>query len=204
MAKASTNNLLFTTYTVKNESQRGVHVYLGIATKSNNATTVDYFPHKVVACKTTYLFASIVGTRNVKITRPTTTDPYIYVQTREVVPSQCSLPPTSLLKSGDKKQMVLRTMSSDASIKIHENGCNYGLSTFTYNVANACSINGLLYKTYGIPGHSNVVWQFKTIIGDGCIVVSDKDGTITFTNICVDDDIECDPTCMGGTQWLPY
>jgi hypothetical protein len=199
MAKASTNNLLFTTYTVKNESTRGAHVYMGIAAKGNNATTVDYFPHKVVACKTTYLFASIVGTRNVKITRPTTTDPYIYVQTREVDAKQCSLPPTSLLKSGDKTNMVLRTMSSDPSITIHNNGCNYGLSTFTYNAINACSINGLLYKTYGTPGQSNVVWQFKTIIGDGCIVVSDKDGVITFTNICVDDVIECDPTCIEGT-----
>ena len=199
MAKASTNNLLFTTYTVKNESTRGAHVYMGIATKGNNANIVDYFPHKVVACKTTYLFASIVGTRNVKITRPTTTDPYIYVQTREVVPTQCSIPPTSLLKEGDKYHMVLRTMASDPSIKIHNNGCNYGLSTFTYTARNACSINGFLYKTYGVPGQSNVVWQFKRVIGDGCISVTDKDGVITFTNICVDDTIGCDPSCLGGT-----
>lgn len=158
------NNVPFTIYTVKNESTKGVNIYLGVASLSNNVTTVDYFPHRVIACKTTYLFASIVGSRNVRITRPTTVDPYIYVETRKVIPTKVGeYDATSFMKSGDSKEIVLRTITSDKSIKIEDYGCNYGLSTFKYEVANACNINGFLYKTVGIPGHSNVTWHFKNI-----------------------------------------
>jgi hypothetical protein len=193
MSNKAYNNLPFTTYTVKNESSRGVNIYLGIASKGNNLTsTIDYFPHQVVACKTTYLFASIVGTRNVKITRPTTKDPYIYVETRKVQPQQVKdLEATSFLKSGGSGSMVLRRLSSDPSIVIEDNDCNYGLSTFTYSVQNACSINGFYYKTIGTPGQTNVVWQFKEIIGDPpCVDIVQNNGVITFVNIpelCCDE-----------------
>lgn len=171
------NNIPFTIYTVKNESIKGVNIYLGVASLSNNVTTVDYFPHQVIACKTTYLFASIVGSRNVRVTRPTTKDPYIYVETRKVTPMKVgSYDATSFMKSGDSNEIVLRTITSDKSIKIEDYGCNYGLSTFKYEVANACNINGFLYKTIGIPGHSNVTWQFKDIEAnkDMCIIGPDK------------------------------
>ena len=181
MGNKTINNVPFTVYSVKNESSKGVNVYLGVASKNNNATTVDYFPQQVVACKTTYLFASITGTRNVKITRPTTTDPYIYVETRQVAPTSCGqIRATSFLKQGNNAGMTMRTLSSDHSIKIEDNGCNYGLSTFKYNVANVCAMNGFFYRTLGTPGRSNVVWQFKDIITSNCISMIDKNGTITF------------------------
>ena len=185
MAIRSNNNLPFTYYTVKNESSRGVNVFMGVSSKKNNLTSeVDYFPHHVIACKTTYLFASIVGTRNVKITRPTTTDPYIYVQTRQVEPQQVKdLEATSFLKSGNSSGMTLRRLSSDSSIVINDNDCNYGLNTFTYKVQNVCSINGLFYKTYGSAGKTNVVWQFKEIEGDPpCVDVVQNGGEIIFVN----------------------
>lgn len=170
----ATNTIPFATYTVKNESTRGVNIFLGVATKNNNVNTVDYYPNQVLACKTTYLFASIVGTRNVKITRPTTTDPYIYIQTRQVAPQQCpEYPATSLLQTGDNTGITLRTLKSDASITIEDNGCNYGLSTPTYDVQNVCNMNGVYYGSIGTPGKSNVVWMFKEIIGSPpCITVT--------------------------------
>lgn len=187
MANKAINNVPFAVYSVKNESSKGVHVYLGVASKNNNATTVDYFPHQVVSCKTTYLFASIVGTRNVKITRPTTTDPYIYVETRQVVPTNCGqFRASSVLKSGDVNGMTMRTLATDGSITIEDKGCNYGLSTFKYSVQNACSINGFYYKTLGVPGKSNVVWQFKDVAVGNCIIKTEKDGVIT---------LELDPNC---------
>lgn len=184
MGTKSTNQVPFTIYTVKNESSKGVNVYLGVASKVDRTNTVDYFPHQVVACKTTYLFASIVGTRNVKVTRPTTTDPYIYIETRQVEGKQCEgLEATSLLKSSSTSGLTLRTIASDPSIKIEDNGCNYGLTTFTYDVQNVCSINGFYYRTIGIPGRTDVVWQFKEIEGDPpCVTLVENEGRIDIVN----------------------
>jgi hypothetical protein len=175
------NSIPFTTYTVKNESSKGVNVFLGISAKANNINTTDYYPHQVSACKTTYLFASVVGTRNVKVTRPTTTDPYVYIETRKVEPQQCpQYKSTSLLKSGDNTGLVLRNLNSDPSITIEDNGCNLGLSTFTYDVQNVCSINGFYYGSIGTPGNSNVVWKFKEVVGQSsCISIMQDQGTIT-------------------------
>lgn len=173
----------FTLYTVKSESSKGVNVYLGVASKPDNrGNNTEYFPHQVVACKTTYLFASIVGTRNVKVTRPTTKDPYIYIETRGVAGQQCEgLEATSLLKSGSGS-LVMRTVTSDSSIKFIDNGCNYGLTTFKYDVQNACSINGFYYRTMGVPGQTDVVWLFKGIVGDPpCINVTQENGIIGFS-----------------------
>lgn len=181
MANKAINNIPFTIYTVKNESSKGVNIYLGIASINNTVTTSDYFPHRLLACKTSYLFASIVGTRNVKITRPTTIDPYIYVETRKVTPESCgSIKATSLLKSGNQSSIVLRTITSDASVKIDDYGCNYGLSTFKYKVANACNINGLYYKTIGIPGKSHVQWFMKSVTGGGDISIINTAEKIIF------------------------
>jgi hypothetical protein len=128
-----------------------------------------------------------VGTRNVKITRPTTTDPYIYVETRQVFPTNCGqFRATSVLKEGDNNGMVMRTLATDGSITIEDHGCNYGLSTFKYSVQNACSINGFYYRTMGTPGRSNVIWQFKDITVGNCLNMIDKDGIIT---------IQLDPNC---------
>jgi len=172
MSNTSINNIPFTLYTVKNESAKGVNVYLGIASINNNVTTSDYFPHMVIACKTSYLFASIVGTRNIRITRPTTIDPYIYVETRKVTPKSCgAVEATALMKSGSSDSIVLRTITSDTSVKIEDYGCNYGLSTFKYKVANACSINGMYYQTNGIPGRSHVQWKMKDVVGGGDIKI---------------------------------
>lgn len=180
MAIKSVNNLPFSTYTVKNETTDKVNVYMGVASRSNNATTSDYFPHQVVACKTTYLFASLVGTRNVKITRPTTKDPYIYVETREVVPTSC-YKPTSLLQSGGPGGIMLRTITTDPTITIEEHGCNYGFSTFRYFVQNACSMNGVYYGTIGVPGQTNVIWQFKSIYPGSCITMEDNGCRLKFS-----------------------
>jgi hypothetical protein len=177
------SDLAFSVYSVKNENSNGVNVFLGIASKKTTTNnTIDYFPHKVVSCKSTYLFASIVGTRNVKVTRPTTTDPYIYLETRKVNPVRDGIEATSFLKSGDSSGIVLRTITSDASIQINDKGCNYGLTTLKYDVQNACSINGLFYQRSGTPGESDVVWQFKEIVGvPPFINVSDSGGTITIS-----------------------
>jgi hypothetical protein len=174
------NTIPFTTYTLKNASNKGVPVFLGQSLKNNNINTKDYFPHQVSACKTTYLFASVVGTRNVKITRPTTTDPYVYIETRKVEPQQCpQYKPTSLLKSGDNTGLVLRNLSSDSSITIQDNGCNFGLSTYTYDVQNACNINGFYYGSLGSPGSSNVIWKFKEVVSASpCISVIHNQDTI--------------------------
>lgn len=181
MVNKAINTIPFTLYTVKNESTKGVNIYLGIASINNNVTTSDYFPHRVLACKTSYLFASIVGTRNVKITRPTTTDPYIYVETRKVTPISCGLvEATSLLKSGSQDSVVLRTLTSDSSVKIEDYGCNYGISTFKYKVANACNINGLYYRTIGSPGNSHVQWLMKNITAEGDISIKETKDKITF------------------------
>lgn len=180
MATRTINNIPFTTYVVKNESKKGANIYLGIASRDNNATTKDYFPHQVIACKTTYLFASIVGTRNVKITRPTTTDPYIYVETRVVDPKQCGMAATSLLKSGGSGGLTVRSVSSDSSITIEDYGCNYGLNTYRYFVQNACAINGIYYKTIGVPGKTNVIWQFKSIQAGNCVSMGGGAGVIRF------------------------
>jgi hypothetical protein len=182
MAIKSVNNLPFSTYVVKNEVTDNVHVYMGIASRSNNANKTDYFPHQVVACKTTYLFASLVGTRNVKITRPTTQDPYIYVQTRAVDPQTCSgYEPTSLKYSGDMGGITLRTIKTDPTITIEDHGCNYGFTTFRYYVQNACSMNGVYYGTIGVPGESNVIWQFKSIVPGSCILMEDNGCRLKFS-----------------------
>lgn len=178
------SELSFSVYSIKNENgDGGVNVFLGIASKKTTTNnTIDYFPHKVVACKSTYLFASIVGTRNVRVTRPTSTDPYIYLETRKPIAIQDGPPETSFLKSSDSSGMTLRTISSDASIQIRDNGCNYGLTTFKYDVQNACSINGFYYQKTGIPGESDVVWQFKEVVGvQPCINVLDSNGEITIS-----------------------
>ena len=173
--------LPYTVYTVKNESSRGANIFLGIASLANNINTKDYFPNQVSACKTTYLFATVAGTRNVKITRPTTTDPYVYIQTRQVSPKQCpDNPATSLMKSGDSSGIVMRTFSSDSSVIIEDLGCNYGLNTYTYDVENVCSINGLFYRTIGTPGRSNVVWQFKDIVAENCVAIEQNGPVMTF------------------------
>jgi hypothetical protein len=191
MAIKASNNIPFTVYSVKTESPKGVNIFLGVASQSNNATTTDYFPHQVISCKTTYLFASIVGTRNVKVTRPTTTDPYVYIETRRVAGNICEeYPATSFMSKSSERGIEMRTLSSDGSIQIKDNDCNYGLDTYKYDVKNVCSINGLFYRTIGTPGKSNVVWQFKDIEGDPpCVIITQNRGEIIFSN---DTDLCCD------------
>jgi hypothetical protein len=178
------NSLPFTVYNARNADTAPAGTYLGQASKKTALSgSYDYFPHLAKTCATVFIFARIVGTRNTKITRPTTDNPYIYVSTRgyfvEKIPGYES---TSILHDYDSYTATLRTITTDGSIILTENKRHdYDLQALTYDFDNVCNINGLFYRRLGVPGKSDVVWMMKDIVGSEFITVSDGDTSVNFS-----------------------
>lgn len=194
------NSLPFVIYSARNADNAPAGTYLGQASKKTNVPgSYDYFPNLVKNCSTVFVFARIVGTRNTKITRPTTDNPYIYVSTRgydvEKVPGFES---TSILHDYSNYTATMRTITTDGSISINENPRHdYDLKSLTYDFDNVCNINGLFFRRLGVPGKSHVVWMMKDIVGSDFIDVADNDTSLNFSfnpgsfgdgiHPCVDD-----------------
>jgi hypothetical protein len=184
LASITSNSLPFTIYSARNAIATPAGTYLGQANKKTNAAgTFDYFPQQVQACATVFLFARIAGTRNVNITRPTTTNPYIYISTRGYFVNQVpGFESTSLLHDFTNFTATMRTITTDGSIKIKENARHdYQLSALTYDFDNVCNINGLYFRRLGVPGKSNVVWMMKDIVGSDYITIQDNNTSLNFT-----------------------
>jgi hypothetical protein len=177
----NSNSLPFTVYNARNADVAPAGTYLGQAAKKTNLKgTYDYFPHLAGHCTTVFLFARITGTRNTKITRPTTENPYIYVSTRgyfvDKVPEYES---TSILHDYNDYTATIRTITTDGSIVIKENARNdYDLEALTYDFDNVCNINGLFFRRLGVPGKSDVVWMMKDIVGSDYISIRDDDTAV--------------------------
>jgi hypothetical protein len=78
------NEFPFKIYEARNLATSEAYVYLGKASIAGlNGANENYFSHQADAnCFTTFLFASIVGGRNVRIDAATEDDPYIYIDSR--------------------------------------------------------------------------------------------------------------------------
>jgi len=177
------NSLPFTIYNARNADTAPAGTYLGQASKKTNLKgSYDYFPNLAVPCATVFIFARIVGTRNTKITRPTTENPYVYVTTRGYdVQKVPGYEYTSILHDYTDYTATLRTLTSDGSIVIKENARHdYELEAVTYDFDNACSINGLFFRRLGVPGKSDVVWMMKDIVGSDFITVTDDTTALRF------------------------
>ena len=179
----SSNSLPFTIYNARNADVAPAGTYLGQASKKTNIQgTYDYFPKMVQNCATVFLFARISGTRNTKITKPTTTNPYIYVTTRAYYVNQVpGYESTSLLHDFTNYITTMRTITTDGSILLTENSRHdYDLKALTYDFDNVCNINGLYYRRLGVPGKSHVVWMMKDIIGSEFISITDNGTSLNF------------------------
>lgn len=175
------NSLPFTIYNARNAITAPAGTYLGRASKRTDLeTSYDYFPNLVGACSNVFVFATIVGTRNTKVTRPTVDNPYIYVSTRgyfvKKIPDHEK---TSILHNYDNYTATLRTLATDGSIIIKENDRHdYQLEALTYDFDNVCNVNGLFYRRLGVPGKSDVVWMMKNIEGSRFITIDSSRNAI--------------------------
>lgn len=84
MADIIDNQFPFKIYEARNLANTEAYVYLGKAALAGlNGADESFFPEAVDRnCFTTFLFASIVGGRNVRVDPATENDPYVYVDSR--------------------------------------------------------------------------------------------------------------------------
>ena len=178
------NSLPFTIYNARNADSSPAGTYLGQASKKTDLKgSYDYFPNLARTCATVFIFATIVGTRNTKITRPTVDNPYVYVSTRGYFVEKISgYESTSILHDYADYTATLRTLATDGSIIIKENvRHDYELEALTYDFDNVCNVNGLFYRRLGVPGKSDVVWMMKTVIGSDYMSVNDADTALNIS-----------------------
>lgn len=184
MATTSSSPLPFTIYSARNAVSAPAGTYLGQASKKTNVQgSYDYFPQQTQACSSVYLFARIAGTRNTKITRPTTTNPYVYITTRNYGANQVAgYESTSTLHDYTNNIATMRTITTDGSITITEDPRHdYSLEALTYDFDNVCNINGLFYRRLGVPGKSHVMWMMKDIVGSDFISITDSTTSLNFS-----------------------
>lgn len=207
------NQYPYKIYEAANAGSADAHVFLGKASIGGlNGSAEDFFPHLAEGnCFTTFVFASIVGGKNVRIIPATEDDPYIYIDSRWYDFAPCGNPVTSIFHSveynnGDVN-VFLKSVTSDGSVVIEvgdsftwsdqgpqgiwDGDCTITLSTHRYYCENECRDEGagVFYRTEGVPGASDVNFLFKSIVGGTCINVED-----TGTEIVVNFDIDgCDP-----------
>jgi hypothetical protein len=127
------NEFPFKIYEARNLATSEAYVYLGKASIAGlNGANENYFSHQADAnCFTTFLFASIVGGRNVRIDAATEEDPFIYVDSRwyDFRPcgvesnDQTSWPANNILSHVDYKDtgdvtVYFKSITSDGSIVI--------------------------------------------------------------------------------------
>lgn len=134
------NQFPFKVYEVRNLANTEAYVYLGKATLADTSDTDGFFPHQVEEnCYSTFLFASIVGGRNVRIDPATEEDPYIYIDSRWYTFRPCGYegvedwPANSVLSrvdvAGDGNVTAyLKSITTDGSVVIEG-----GNSTFVWS-----------------------------------------------------------------------
>ena len=211
------NQFPYKIYEAANAGSADAHVFLGKASVAGlNGASEDFFPELAEDnCYTTFLFASIVGGKNVRIQPATAGNPYILVDSRWYDFKPCSNPATSIFHSveygsnGDIN-VFLKSVTTDGSVVIevgdnftwsdsgpqgeYDGGCTITLSTHKYFCENECGGGGggVFHGTVGVPGASDVTFLFKSIIGGTCIDVEDT-GTTLVVNF--NPDI-CDPCAL--------
>lgn len=127
------NQFPFKIYEARNLASSEAYVYLGKAAIAGyNGADENYFSHQADAnCYTTFLFASIVGGKNVRIDAASEEDPYLYVDSRwyDFRPcgfetnDQSAWPANSILSHIDYKDtgdvtVYFKSITSDGSIVI--------------------------------------------------------------------------------------
>ena len=164
-------------------------------------------------CFTTFLFASIVGGKNVRVQPATEDNPYILIDSRWYDFKPCGNEVTSIFDhleydDNDDITVFLKSLTSDGSVVInvgdnfswsdqgpqgeYDGSCTITLSTHRYYCENVCEPTeggGVFHGTQGVPGASDVEFLFKSIVGGDCIKVEDTGQTI----IVSFDVSTCDP-----------
>lgn len=196
------NNMPFKIYEAKNAATTEAYVYLGkTSIASVNGATTNYFAAQNENCYTTFLFASLIAGKNIRIDPATEKDPFIYLDSRFYDFRPCGAtssdpftwPKNSILSSvehnGGDITVYLKNITTDGTINVQSEDCKIKLSVNKYRAANICDTNGVLRKTEGVPGASDVVFYFKSIVAGNCITVNDTGDSLV---IGFDRD-NCDP-----------
>lgn len=131
MAEIINNQFPFKIYECQNLANTEAYVYLGKAALAGlNGATSSYFPDQVDRnCSTTFLFASIVGGRNVRVDPATEEDPYIYIDARWYSFRPCGndsstgWPANSILSSVSSSEagditVYVKSLTTDGSVVI--------------------------------------------------------------------------------------
>ena len=190
------NQFPFKIYEAANAASTDAHVFLGKASIAGiNGQSKDFFPELAENnCFTTFVFASIVGGKNVRITPASASDPFIYIDSRWYDFKPCGNPITSIFHSVEYNDgdinVFLKSITSDGSIVIevgdsfawsdqgpqgiYDGGCSITLKAHKYFCLNECANSGVYSRTVGIPGASDAHFFFKSIVGGDCISVVDN------------------------------
>lgn len=200
------NQFPFKIYEAVNAGSGGANVFLGKASIAGvNGNKESFFPELAEAnCFTTFVFASIVGGKNVRVTPATEDDPYIYVDSRFYCFEPCADPATSVLAdvqyggTGDVT-VFMKSLVSDGSIIIQGGDCQISLSTHKYYSQNICQNAGVYSSTVGVPGASDVTFLFKSVLGGDCISVVDTGETLVVNY----DLAACNPCLFCGEEFEP-
>jgi len=160
------NEFPFKIYEARNLASTEAYVYLGKASIAGlNGADENYFSHQADSnCFTTFLFASIVGGRNVRIDAASEEDPYIYIDSRWYDFRPCGVetndqtawPANSILSHVDYKDsgdvtVYFKSITSDGSIVIHGGNSSFvwsdeGPQGDSLNSGNDCNITLSTHK----------------------------------------------------------
>lgn len=167
------NQVPYKIYEAANAASTDAHVFLGKASIAGiNGAKVNYYPHLAEeTCYTTFVFASIVSGKNVKVEPATEDDPYIYIDSRWYDFRPCgvetadptSWPANSIISSVDYSdtgdiQVNFKNLTTDGSIVleignsfvwsdqgpqgINDGSCAIKMSTHKYYASNCPSTTG--------------------------------------------------------------
>lgn len=167
MAQIIENSFPFKIYEATNAASTDAHVYLGKASVAGiNGSDTDFFPQLADQnCFTTFVFASIVGGKCVRVDPATEEDPYIYVDSRWYDFRPCGVetsnpeewPANSIISSVDYVEatgdtvVFFRNLETDGSIVIEIGDfvwSDQGPQGDLNNNREACAINLKAHKYF--------------------------------------------------------
>lgn len=182
-------------YEATNAASTGAVVFLGKSSKediSNGILRPDLADKN---CFTTFVFATIIAGKNVKISPATESDPYIFIDNKWFdfrpcggiqVPSQW--PKNSLLSKvnydtdNDNIEVTFKSIVSDGTVEINTSECEIEVECLKYYCGTLGSGLPFYSETVGVNGTENTIFAFKSLLaGDGISLCDDgKSITISF------------------------